>query len=575
MNRLDGNSVIVQLAFGCRQGALVCSWLVCFAFASGCSPASDSVAENATKQNSQSGAQKVLQDSTEKVSESTYRWQAISQATGVVATLQPLIGPPRIGAYQRWQLRLETGAGVGLANARPQLNGGMRAHGHGLPSRPAVSEQDQAGDYLVEGVKLNMAGEWSFIVDFYSGTSVGASVADRVSFELRIETIAGRVTDRELAIFKTLSLSTLPLAEPNPSNQVATSVAAAALGEIVFFDPGFSRTGEVSCASCHQPDSYFTDGLATGVGVGKTTRNTPTIVGSGYLEWFYWDGRRDSLWSQALIPFEAAAEMGSARTAVVRRVVNQRSLYAAYVAAFGELPMADWYSGLANAGPFGDRAAKARWRRLSNVERERVNTVFANVGKAVAAYERTLLPQPTRFDRFVSALEAPGEPLQSALLSKQELAGARLFIDSEKTACMQCHNGPLLTNGGFHNVGTGNFGGANLDFGRSLGLQAMLLDEFNCYGDYSDAKPTQCTGLRFLNTDAHVPLEGAFKTPSLRELGRTAPYFHDGSKATLAAVLEHYRTPPEGAPHELKPLNLTDKELAQLESFLMVLSESS
>ena len=113
---------------------------------------------------------------------------------------------------------------------------------------------------------------------------------------------------------------------------------------------------------------------------------------------------------------------------------------------------------------------------------------------------------------------------------------------------------------------------AALDFGRALGIQAVLLDVFNCTGPYSDAKPDDCHELRFLSRDTHVPLEGAFKTPSLRDVAKTAPYFHDGRFATLRAVLDYYNTPPQDGSHELRTLALGDTELDDLERFLRALS---
>jgi len=149
-------------------------------------------------------------------------------------------------------------------------------------------------------------------------------------------------------------------------------------------------------------------------------------------------------------------------------------------------------------------------------------------------------------------------------------------MDAGKTQCLQCHNGPTLSNGDFHNIGTGTFSGEHLDFGRVFGLQAVLIDEFNCLGPFSDARAKDCTELRFLNKRQHVPLEGSFKTPSLRNVAQTAPYFHDGSKATLEEVLAHYNMPPsknQVGDHELKALGLTAKELEQLAAFLLTLSD--
>jgi cytochrome c peroxidase len=150
-------------------------------------------------------------------------------------------------------------------------------------------------------------------------------------------------------------------------------------------------------------------------------------------------------------------------------------------------------------------------------------------------------------------------------------------MDKSRTQCLQCHNGPMLSNGGFHNIGSGNFTGELLDFGRVFGIRAVLTDEFNCLGPYSDAEPDDCQELTYLNTDSHVPLEGAFKVPSLRHLLQTAPYFHDGRFATLREVMEYYTTPPAFevvGPHELRELHLSEDEVSELVQFLGTLSTS-
>jgi cytochrome c peroxidase len=377
-------------------------------------------------------------------------------------------------------------------------------------------------------------------------------------------------TPREQRILTSLSLASAGPPPAVPSNRFANDPAAARLGAALFSDKALSGNGAFSCASCHVPEKYFTDGRALSLGVRETGRNTPTVVGTAYLSWFYWDGRRDSLWSQALIPFEAAGEMGGSRVAVVRRMALTPEYRSAYEGIFGGLPKELSLADLPqHAGPFGAEPVRKAWDGLTPETQHRINQVYANVGKAVEAYERTLLPRPTRFDRYVNG--------QTKALSAEEIAGLKLFIDDKKTLCLRCHNGPMLTNGGFHNVGTGTLQGDKLDFGRTLGLRAVLLDEFNCLGPFSDAKPDDCFELRFLSKDAHIPLAGAFKTPSLRNVGATAPYGHDGRFADLDSVLRHYNTPPPvevSGPHELKPLGLSDAELAQLRAFLLTLSET-
>lgn len=387
--------------------------------------------------------------------------------------------------------------------------------------------------------------------------------------------LPGNLTDRDLRILQTLSLSALGPVPASPSNRVADDERAVKMGKAVFFDTGFSVDGSLSCASCHEPERAFTDGKPLAVGVATTARNTPTLYGAAYLDWLYWDGRRDSLWSQALIPFEASSEMGGSRVAVVQRVLTDPDYQKAYRALFGAPPELDWSSLPDQATPIGDTARQNAWYRLPRQIQQKINRVFANIGKTLGAYQRTLHPPETRFDRFVEALTR-GETKQAAeMVSEQELHGIRLYTDTERTQCLQCHNGPLLSNGGFHNIGTGRFSGKSMDFGRVFGLQAVLMDEFNCLGNYSDARADQCDSLNHVSQDAHQTLHGAFKTPSLRYLGKTAPYFHDGRFSSLEEVINYYQKPPETGPnqaHELQTLNLTEAEKKALIAFLEMLN---
>jgi len=382
--------------------------------------------------------------------------------------------------------------------------------------------------------------------------------------------IAG-FSEPETALLHSLSLASLPPPPASPSNRVADDPRAVALGRRLFFDAGLSADGRISCASCHDPARYFTDGRSTSMGLGATSRNAPTVVGAAYSPFLYWDGRRDSLWSQALTPLEASAEMGSTRLEVARRVTTHESHAADYRALFGAPPDLSRAAGLpARAGPFGDPEARAAWRALPPETRRAVDGVFADVGKAIAAYERTLLPAPSRFDRYVGHLLAGDAEAAGRVLDADEVAGLRLFIDPARTMCLRCHNGPLLSNQAFHDVATGRLGGVP-DLGRSIGLEALFLDPFNCLGPHSDAGPDDCGELRFLNRREGARLTGAFKTPSLRGVSRTAPYLHNGALASLDEVVAHYREPPESASSELLPLALEDAEARQLVAFLRTL----
>ena len=108
----------------------------------------------------------------------------------------------------------------------------------------------------------------------------------------------------EIAILESMSLENLPPLPNDPSNAVADDPRAAELGHALFFDTRLSLNGGVSCATCHQPERKFTDGLVKGQAIGTSNRHTPSIIGTAYSPWLYWDGRRDSQWSQALSPLE-------------------------------------------------------------------------------------------------------------------------------------------------------------------------------------------------------------------------------------------------------------------------------
>jgi cytochrome c peroxidase len=378
----------------------------------------------------------------------------------------------------------------------------------------------------------------------------------------------------ERGILTSVSLQALLPVPASPSNRVANNAEAAALGKALFFDPRLSGAGDQSCATCHQPDKQFTDGRVTGKGVNVLGRNTPTVIGGAWQTWFYWDGRRDSLWAQAIIPIEAPDEMAGSRLATVRLIASDQSYRTQYEALFGPLPESVTSNTLPpHGGPLTQGDAQAAWYGLSDTVRTQVNLVYANAGKAIAAYERTLVPQPSAFDQLMDAV-AKGDDA-GKYLSEAAQAGARLFADIDKTGCLQCHNGALLTNGDFHNVGSGSFRGEALDFGRMFGVQSVQLDPFNCVGVFSDALPDECLALRFLSQDDHGDTAGAFKVPTLRNIAQTAPYFHDGRFATLAEVVAHYNEPPTDQEHELEPLALDETEIEQLVAFLESLSSAT
>jgi cytochrome c peroxidase len=180
-----------------------------------------------------------------------------------------------------------------------------------------------------------------------------------------------------------------------------------------------------------------------------------------------------------------------------------------------------------------------------------------------------LAPGASRFDRHVEAVLSNSESKSG--LSKDEIAGLRLFISAD-AQCLRCHNGPLFTNHGFHNVGSSAVTDPRPDPGRAAGIPQVLEHEFNCFSPYSDAREPQCLELRFIKKEGEE-LPGAFKVPTLRNVAETAPYMHDGELGTLDEVLRHYSEPSYGIGHlELSPMNFTNEEIRQLGAFLKTLT---
>lgn len=352
-------------------------------------------------------------------------------------------------------------------------------------------------------------------------------------------------SESELAILQSLSLDGLANLPAVPSNAVADNPVAAEFGRKLFFDARLSANGGISCATCHQSIRRFSDGLQKGQAIGTTDRHTPSIVGSAYSPWQFWDGRRDSQWSQALAPLEDPNEHAIDRKQVVSLIASDAAYKSTYESLFGAMP------------------------DVSSVDATSLNSAFANIGKSIAAFERTILPTVSKFDVYVRSLAAANDDGQQALFNEDEVSGLRLFIGAAN--CLQCHNGPLLTNHEFHNTGVISFPRDVPDIARVTGVAEVMQSEFNCRSNYSDDPARRCAELDFARTGEE--LIGAFKTPSLRNLENTQPYMHKGQLATLQDVLQHYNEAPDAmiGHNEAEPLDLSRRELRQLEKFLHTL----
>lgn len=344
-----------------------------------------------------------------------------------------------------------------------------------------------------------------------------------------------------------LAITSLPPVPPDQSNSIASHPIAVEFGQALFHDVRLSANQQVSCASCHRPDYFFSDDKPQSRGLAATRRHTPGLIGIAYSQWLYWDGRRDSLWAQALTPLEHPDEHGISRVQVTELISTDPHYRQLYQELYG--------------GLYGESAA-------GNHTTDRM---FANAGKAIAAFETTLLPKPSRFDRYAAALvSSDWGTVDRALFSDEEIAGLRLFVN--KAQCLNCHNGALFTNQGFHNVGTGLGVSAALpDHGRWQGVQEAQADPFNCLGEFSDA-PAEWCALKFARVGG-PELMGAFKVPGLRNISQTPPYMHDGRFSTLAQVVDHYiaAIPVPMGHTEIVPIPLAETERNNLIKFLETL----
>lgn len=398
-------------------------------------------------------------------------------------------------------------------------------------------------------------------------------------------------SDTDMAALRTFALVPLPA---DPSDAVADSAPAAQLGKLLYFDPrtagalgpanvagtngslgNAGDTGKVACVSCHDPTTGGADlrslPSATSLGVGYTSRNAPTVINAAYAPlWQFWDGRADSLWSQALSPPEGINEEATSRLAIAHFLAAH---YAGpYVAVFGgPFPDLSDTTRFPPAGRPGDPAFDG----MTPADQQTVDTIYANYGKAIEAYERRLVSTafaPSVFDQFL----ASGD---TSLLSPEAIAGAQIFIG--RGGCQECHRGPLFTDFQFHNIGAPQIGDhvPATDTGRAAGipllLDSALTSMFNRTGAFSDDKTaTDTTGLTVTDDDA-----GRFKTPSLRNVSKTAPYMHDGAYADLWEVVNHYNFGGETGQYSgerdpaINPLLLGNDDLDNLIEFLESLED--
>lgn len=365
-----------------------------------------------------------------------------------------------------------------------------------------------------------------------------------------------------------------PLTTPPPESTDAitgSTTAQAHLGKRLFFDKRLSGNGKISCATCHNPQTAWSDGKVVSEGIGVTTRHTPTILNTAYNRWYFWDGRSDSLASQALNPLESPDEHGGSRLQYAHLIYNDPELKRDYESVFGPLPdLRDKRRFPEEGRPVPSDPTDphhAAWTSMTKVDQYAVNRLFYNLGKAIAAFEQRIISRDSPFDIFVEGLkEHDAEKLRA--LSVEAQRGLKLFIG--KANCSLCHSGPSFTDGEFHNIRLPRRSDEGPDPGRYSGINLLLSEPLNEMGLDDGGRSIKRLGLK----PAQSHDWGRFKTPTLRNVAQSAPYMHNGRFATLAEVVRFYSTLEGAEPaghHEeaiLIPLNLTEAEIADLITFL-------
>jgi cytochrome c peroxidase len=420
------------------------------------------------------------------------------------------------------------------------------------------------------------------------------------------------LTDEEVA--RIARMSPLPAVPADPSNRFAESEAAAEFGHALFFETRLSPKG-VSCATCHDPARYFTDGKPLSVGIGTARRNAPTVVDAARRRWNGWDGKFDSLWSQALSPIEHPDEMGGDRVAMLRLVRDDASLRAGYERAFGPFPAALARGGgdplapgdsrdpapkgaqvpapegaqdpapegaqdlapkgAQNPAPKAAPAPAPTTARDTDAQRL-IDATTAQVLKALGAYQRRLVSSTAPIDAFIEALGSRGERGSLDALEPAARRGLATFVSTG--GCYQCHRGPSFTDEEFHALGlTGANGRVPDDPARLAAVDFVQANPFNAAGAFSDARDSsKASMVRGLRRSGE--LFGQFRTPALRGVALTAPFMHDGRFATLDDVIHFYDTLEGASPvgHHgemvLEPLGLGEQGRADLVAFLRSLS---
>lgn len=334
---------------------------------------------------------------------------------------------------------------------------------------------------------------------------------------------AGSSGDEELACHRAARLRLSTALPPAPGNRYGDNEKAARLGFEIFYDARFSTPQDTRCATCHPPETAFQDGDPTPEKFEAVKRNSPGLFNVARQRWQMWDGRADSLWSQPLLALENPDEMNFTRLELAHRI--KRTYATEYIAVFGPLPQLDDATRFPSRGKPGQPAFDG----MAVADQQAINRLAANIGKALDAYMRKIVTGDAALDRYLDG--------QATALTPAAQRGLSVFLAA---GCDACHGGPNLTDDGFHNIGVPARAGEATDPGRSAGRLLLLQSAYNLRSPYADQGDPSAGPTGSELADRGAQDEGAFKTPSLRNVGLTGPYGHNGFFTTLEAVVDFH-----------------------------------
>ncbi|WP_245536829.1 cytochrome-c peroxidase [Turneriella parva] len=404
-------------------------------------------------------------------------------------------------------------------------------------------------------------------------------------------------SDTEIAIIKTL-IYQAPAGEA--SNAYVNTPAAATLGQQFFWDTQFSgailiqgnrttspinysagQERRINCAACHDPNFGWADSATkpndVSLGANFTSRNAPTVLNASFNSYSLWDGSTDSVWSIARPAIEGnphnfhrygvAYIICNANTAPTGNYFTQHNTV--FPGAAGATATATVCGSLAapsSANGYGKTLYEAVGFAANRVH---VDRIFANFGKAIGAYEHLLVSKNSAFDQWAEGNE-------NAMTVSQK-RGLKIFIG--KGNCIRCHSGPNFSDGSFHNLGVpqvGGYSGSN-DQGRFTGVTKLLDSADNGAFNTSTAFNDSSTTNRVSGLSAKTSDVGKFKTPTLRSVNKTPPYFHNGTFTSLWDVVNFYNFAGNAGsfPGTKDPIlttrRMTNEEMEDLVNFLKAL----